>query len=128
MLLLIVGVVLAGGAGAFTGLLIAYNTSGGPKYTAEMLGHSLPTLNTLGVFCSGVALGLIFCVGVWLLVAGARHTRHRLRRQGWSGARRGTATSALGIRNDCDRPSGDATPGRRHGAPYENRSMRQPMT
>jgi hypothetical protein len=25
------------------------------------------------VFCSGLALGLIFCVGPWLIVGGARH-------------------------------------------------------
>jgi hypothetical protein len=77
MWLLIVGLLLAGGAGAFTGLVIAYNTAGGPKYTAEMFGHTLPTLNTLGVFCAGVALGTIFCLGLWLLVTGARHTMRR---------------------------------------------------
>jgi hypothetical protein len=72
---------LAGGAGAFTGLLIAYNTSGGPKYTAEIFGQSLPTLNTLEVFCAGVALGLIFCFGLWLIIRGIRHTTRTMRRR-----------------------------------------------
>ncbi|HEY3089213.1 MAG TPA: hypothetical protein VGJ59_14265 [Jatrophihabitantaceae bacterium] len=63
-MLVILGVLLAGGAGAFTGPLIAYNTSDGPKYTPEIFGQSLPTLNTLGVFCSGIVLGLIFCLGL----------------------------------------------------------------
>ncbi len=70
-MLVILGGLLAGGAGAFTGLLIAYNTSGGPKYTPEIFGQSLATLNTLGVFCSGIALGLTFCFG---LTTGSRHT------------------------------------------------------
>jgi hypothetical protein len=66
---------LAGGAGAFTGLVIAYNTSGGPKYTPEIFAQSLPTLNTLGVFSSGVALRLIFCFGLWLVVGGTKTHR-----------------------------------------------------
>jgi hypothetical protein len=70
-MLVILGGLLAGGAGAFTGLLIAYNTSGGPKYTPEIFGQSLATLDTLGVFCSGVALGLI-CFGLWLITSGTR--------------------------------------------------------
>jgi hypothetical protein len=86
----ILGVLLAGGAGAFTGLLIAYNTSGGPKYTAEIFGQSLPTLNTLGVFCSGIALALIFCFGLWLIIGGTRRgVRRPMRRQPSAG---GTAS------------------------------------
>ena len=81
MLIALLGVLLAGGAGAFTGLLIAYNLSGGPKYTAEIFGQSLPTLNTLGVFCTGLALGLIFCFGLWLIVSGTRWTMRRTTRR-----------------------------------------------
>ena len=46
-MLVILGGLLAGGAGAFTGLLIAYNTSGGPTYTPEIFGQSLATLDSL---------------------------------------------------------------------------------
>jgi hypothetical protein len=74
-MLVILGGLLAGGAGAFTGLLIAYNTSGDPKYTPQIFGQSLATLTTLGVFCSGMALGLTFCFGLWLIV-GAHPHRH----------------------------------------------------
>ncbi len=74
-MLVILGGLLAGGAGAFTGLLIAYNTSGGPKYTPEIFGQSLATLTTLGVFCSGMAMGLTFCFGLWLIV-GVHPPRH----------------------------------------------------
>jgi hypothetical protein len=82
MVLIILGVLLAGGAGAFTGLLIAYNTAGGPRYTPEIFGQSLPTLNTLGVFVAGVALGLIFSFGLWLAAGRTRHVMRgrRLRR------------------------------------------------
>lgn len=71
------GLPLAAGAGALTGVVISYNTSGGPKYTAHVFGHALPTLNTLGLFCAGVALGLIFCLRPGLLVTSARPTMHR---------------------------------------------------
>jgi hypothetical protein len=84
----LLGVVLAGGAGAFFGLLIAENTAGGPRYTPGIFGQSLPTLNTLGVFCAGVALGLIFCLGVWLILRGTKHGTHR-----WT--RRAAARGAL---------------------------------
>lgn len=80
--IVILGGLLAVGAGAFTGLLIAYNTSGGPKFTAQMFGQGLPVLSTLGVFCTGLALALIFCVGLWLLAHARRAPRRpaRLRR------------------------------------------------
>ncbi len=74
------GVLLAGSAAGFTGLLIAYNAAGGPTYTPQLAGQALPMtprLTTLGVFCSGIALGLIFCTGMWLLAGSIKHRRHR---------------------------------------------------
>jgi hypothetical protein len=91
---------LAGGAGAFTGLVIAYNTAGGPKYTAEIFAQSLPTLNTLGVFCSGVALRLIFCFGLWLVVGGTKRTAHRSTRRPAPGG----GTAQLGSNADAGHP------------------------
>jgi hypothetical protein len=97
-MLVILGGLLAGGAGAFTGLLIAYNTSGGPKYNPEIFGQSLPTLSTLGVFCSGMTLGLTFCLGLWLIVGvhrtamlhttGSQHTPARTQPATTPGTRR----------------------------------------
>jgi len=55
MVLIILGALLAGGVGAFTGLVLAYNSAGGPRYTPEIFGQSLVTLNTLGVFVTGIA-------------------------------------------------------------------------
>lgn len=80
------GVLLAGGAGGITGLLIADNPAGGPKYTPELFGQALPMtprLTTLGVFCSGLALGLIFSVGIWFLAAATQRRRHRAS-AGWA--------------------------------------------
>jgi hypothetical protein len=54
--------------------------AGGPKYTPELLGQALPLtprLTALGVFCSVLALGLIFCVGIWLLAAAATRRTQR---------------------------------------------------
>jgi hypothetical protein len=73
MVLIIIGALLAGGVGAFTGLVLAYNSAGGPRYTPEIFGQSLATLNSLGVFVTGVALGLAFSIGLWLIVGGTRH-------------------------------------------------------
>lgn len=76
--MLILGVLLLAAVGAFTGLLIADNLSGGPEYTVSVLGQDIATLNTLAVFCSGLALALLFCLGL-AAVSSARHHRGRPR-------------------------------------------------
>ncbi|MFE5587874.1 hypothetical protein [Kitasatospora sp. NPDC056531] len=65
--MLLLGLLLMVASGAFVGLLIADNLAGGPEYQVTILGNHLVTLNTLGVFLSGVALALIFCLGVALM-------------------------------------------------------------
>ncbi|GGZ82207.1 hypothetical protein [Streptomyces bluensis] len=77
--MLIIGVILLAATGAFTGLLIAYNLSGGPEYTVSLFGQHITTMNPLAIFCSGLALALIFCLGLALVLAGsgAAHARHR---------------------------------------------------
>ncbi|MFH8387056.1 hypothetical protein ACH4E7_40100 [Kitasatospora sp. NPDC018058] len=72
--MLLLGLLLMAASGAFVGLLIADNLAGGPEYQVTILGNHLVTLNTLGVFLSGVALALIFCLGV-ALVSLARQAR-----------------------------------------------------
>ena len=76
MVLIILGALLAGGVGAFTGLVMAYNTSGGPRYTPEIFGQPLATLNTMEVFVAGSVLGLIFAFGMWLIAGGTRQVRN----------------------------------------------------
>jgi hypothetical protein len=74
--MIIVGFLLLGAAATVSGLLIADNLSTGPIFTPQLLGHSLPSLNAVGVFCAGLGLALLFCLGVWMIAA-AVIDRHR---------------------------------------------------
>ncbi|MFD6791287.1 hypothetical protein, partial [Streptomyces anthocyanicus] len=75
--MLVLGLLLMAGAAAFAGLLIAYNLSGGPDYTVTLLGSEPFTISTLGAFLGGIALTLIFGLGMWMLLAGTVLARHR---------------------------------------------------
>ncbi|MEU9645397.1 hypothetical protein [Streptomyces sp. NPDC048188] len=91
--MLVLGLLLMAGAAAFAGLLIAYNLSGGPDYTVTLLGSEPFTISTLGAFLGGIALTLIFGLGMWMLLAGTVLARHRgkKRRGDRETARRATA-------------------------------------
>ncbi|MFB7908306.1 hypothetical protein ACFC1T_17900 [Kitasatospora sp. NPDC056076] len=73
--MLLLGLLLAAAAGAFSGLLIADNLGGGPDYQVTVVGQQLTTLNSLEIFLSGLALALIFCLGLALAVATGRRRR-----------------------------------------------------
>ncbi|MFH9173972.1 hypothetical protein [Streptomyces albogriseolus] len=73
--MLILGLLLLAAAGAFTGLVIADNLPGGPEYTVSVLGQDIATMNTLAIFCSGLALALIFCAGLSAVASSAAHRR-----------------------------------------------------
>ena len=75
--MLILGLLLLGATGAFAGLLIAYNSSGGPDYTVTMFSNTLGTLNTLQAFLAGVALTLVFCLSLAMVAGGAGVRRRR---------------------------------------------------
>ncbi|MFD5655663.1 hypothetical protein [Streptomyces sp. NPDC127039] len=75
--MLVLGLLLMAGAAAFAGLLIAYNLSGGPDYTVTLFGSEPFTISTLGAFLGGIALTLIFGLGMWMLLAGTVLARHR---------------------------------------------------
>ncbi|MGW6919273.1 hypothetical protein ACWGB8_36475 [Kitasatospora sp. NPDC054939] len=75
--MLILGLLLMAAAGAFIGLLIADNLSGGPDYQVTVLGNDLVVLNSLAIFLAGVALALLFCLGCALMAASLRRTRRR---------------------------------------------------
>ncbi|MEU9651355.1 hypothetical protein AB0E00_20925 [Streptomyces sp. NPDC048110] len=91
--MLVLGLLLMAGAAAFAGLLIAYNLSGGPDYTVTLLGSEPFTISTLGAFLGGIALTLIFGLGMWMLLAGTVLARHRgkKRRRERETARQATA-------------------------------------
>ncbi|MFF2655470.1 hypothetical protein [Streptomyces sp. NPDC058045] len=80
-MLLLLGLLLMAGAAAFAGLLIAYNLSGSPDYTVTLLGSQPFTISTLGAFLGGIALTLIFGLGMWMLLAGSALVRGHGRRR-----------------------------------------------
>jgi hypothetical protein len=75
--MLLLGLMLLGATAAFTGLLIADNLSGGPDYQVTILGNTIATTNSLEIFLSGLALALIFGLGVAMTGAGGRLARRR---------------------------------------------------
>ncbi|MET9774849.1 hypothetical protein ABZ023_11385 [Streptomyces sp. NPDC006367] len=98
--MVLLGLLLMAGAAAFAGLLIAYNLSGGPEYTVSLLGSEPFTINTLGAFLGGVALTLIFGLGLWMLTAGAVLARHRSKK------RRGNRAAAARAASERDERAG----------------------
>jgi hypothetical protein len=75
--MILLGLLLLGATGAFIGLLIAYNISGGPEYTVTMFDNDLATMNSLSIFLAGLALALLFCIGGVLAMSGRVRRRHR---------------------------------------------------
>lgn len=80
--MLLLGLLLLAATGAFTGLVIADNLSGGPDYQVTVLGNTIATMSSLEIFLSGLALALIFCLGLAMTGTGgllARRRRVRIR-------------------------------------------------
>lgn len=76
--MVLLGIILIAGSAAFTGLAIAYNIGGGPEYVVRMFNHTIVTMNSLAIFCAGLALALIFCFGLWLVsIGGPRYSERR---------------------------------------------------
>ena len=95
--MLLLGLLLLAATGAFTGLLIADNLSGGPDYHVTVLGNTIATMNSLEIFLSGLALALIFCLGLAMMGTGgmlSRRRRTRMREARRHAARRDTAGAA----------------------------------
>ncbi|GHH79110.1 hypothetical protein GCM10018793_31010 [Streptomyces sulfonofaciens] len=82
--MLLLGLLLAACTAAFAGLLISFNTGGGPDYTVTLLGNTPFTINTLGAFVGGICLTLLFGLGLGIMMAGASlMRRHRGQRLGY---------------------------------------------
>ncbi len=80
--MMVIGLLLAAAAAAFTALLIAFNTSGGPEYTVSLFGSDPFTISTLGAFAGGLGLALVFALGMWLMREGlGLHHRHSVQRK-----------------------------------------------
>lgn len=75
--MLFLGLVLLAATGTLTGLLIADNLGGGPDYTVVLLGHDLVRMNSLAIFCAGLALALVFCLSLVMAGEGAKLRRRK---------------------------------------------------
>ncbi|HEY9370859.1 hypothetical protein [Streptomyces sp.] len=73
----LIGLLLLAAVGAFAGLLIAENSSGGRDYTVTMFDNTVATVNTLGAFVAGVGMTLVVCLALALMVAGSARRRRR---------------------------------------------------
>ncbi|MFJ8542767.1 hypothetical protein ACIRFH_12270 [Streptomyces sp. NPDC093586] len=98
--MVLLGLLLMAGAAAFVGLLIAYNLSGGPDYTVTLLGSRPFAISTLGAFLGGIALTLVFGLGMWMVLAGTVSARRRGRR------RRPERLEAEGVTGTVDETAG----------------------
>ncbi|MGW0084685.1 hypothetical protein [Streptomyces sp. NPDC003393] len=99
--MLLFGLLLLAATGAFTGLAIAGNLSGGPDYTVSMLGNQIVTMNALAIFSAGLALALLFCLGLSLMTGAATHHRRAHRAAQQPGRYGGTAPGRM---NESTRP------------------------
>ncbi|MDF9813724.1 hypothetical protein [Streptomyces sp. SPB162] len=75
--MLFLGLVLLAATGTLTALLIADNLGGGPDYTVALLGHDLVRMNSLAIFCAGLALALVFCLSLAMAGEGAKLRRRK---------------------------------------------------
>ena len=78
--MLLLGIVILLAAGSATGTLVAFNLSDSPDYTWTAFGTDLVTIDAVFTLLAGFALGLVFCLGLALIVAGARRGRRRAAR------------------------------------------------
>ncbi|MFG2679920.1 hypothetical protein [Streptomyces sp. NPDC048392] len=128
--MLVLGLLLMAGAAAFAGLLIAYNLSGGPDYTVTLLGSEPFTISTLGAFLGGIALTLIFGLGMWMLLAGtvlARHRGKKRRRERETARRATTERDELAGRlegSDGSADASDETAGHRRPSGHRRQWLR----
>ena len=75
--MLLLGLLIVAAAVAFATVVTADNLGGGPHYSVSLFDHHLATVSTLGAFLAGIALALVFCLGLLMTTAGARRERRR---------------------------------------------------
>lgn len=78
--MLILGLLLLACTAAFVGLVIADNLGGGADHNVTVLGNHIATMNGLAIFCAGLALALIFGLGLMLAMGGLAMRRRRTRK------------------------------------------------
>lgn len=75
--MLVLGLLIACAAGAFAGLVVTENTTAGPGYDVSVFGNNLGSLTTMDAFLAGIALALVFSLGIGVAIGSVTH-RHRL--------------------------------------------------
>lgn len=73
--MLILGLLLVLVSAAGAALLIAYNHSGGPEQTIVMFGRDWFSVTPLQAFIGGLAVALVFCLGLWMVASTERRRR-----------------------------------------------------
>ncbi|HEV2781437.1 MAG TPA: hypothetical protein VGX25_18805 [Actinophytocola sp.] len=84
--MLILGLLLVVLSAAAAALLLAYNWSGGPEQMIVLFGRDLVSVSPLEAFLSGMAIALLFCLGLWMVISTGR--RRRVARAQYRDARR----------------------------------------
>ncbi|MEU6281392.1 hypothetical protein [Streptomyces sp. NPDC047028] len=79
--MLLLGLLLMAATAAFTGLLIAFNLSGGPTYAVSLFGGHPFTISVLGAFLGGLALAILFGLGLWMFLGGTALAAYRGRKR-----------------------------------------------
>lgn len=109
--MLILGLLLLACTAAFTGLAISDNLSGGPDYTVSVLGNPVATMNSLAVFCAGLALAVLFGLGALMTMRGLGLRLRRRRIRTPARARHDAALRARERDEPASRPDNPATTG-----------------
>ena len=73
---MIVGIVLIVLSVAAAVAAVAYNGAGS-LHEITAFGQHVTNANDVQIFAGGIVLGLVFCLGVWMIVAGGRRRRAR---------------------------------------------------
>jgi ABC-type nickel/cobalt efflux system permease component RcnA len=72
--MLILGLLLVLSSAAAVVLLLAYN-AGGPEQTIVLFGREIADATPADTFVAGIVLALVFCLGLWMVVATGRQRR-----------------------------------------------------
>jgi ABC-type nickel/cobalt efflux system permease component RcnA len=54
---------------------VAFNGDTGPSHPITVFGQQLLTLNGTELFLAGIAAGVVFCLGLWMVAASSRRRR-----------------------------------------------------
>jgi uncharacterized membrane protein len=72
--MLILGLLLIIASGAVAVVLIAHNGEGSPQ-TVFSFGRDIADVTVMQAFVAGIVVALVFVLGIWMAVVGARHSR-----------------------------------------------------